>query len=337
MHKLIPILLASLVAGVSGSVTAGTLETVKQRGKLNCGISNTVSGFAMTDDSGNWIGLNIDLCRAVAAAVFKDASKVSYHQFLPSEAISKLQEGNVDMLASHSVWTQSRDASSKLGFAGISFFDQQGFLVSTSSGLSSATELDGSLICYANEPAIEWNLNDYFRANSTRHTAVRSDTWAGAVEAFLAGRCDVITGGSAILSALHSELDQPKNYFQLPETISKYATGPIVNQADGIWFDIVHWSLLAMIEAEYLGITRTNVDAKKSDTSPQIKRFLGVEGNTGKHFGLSADWAYQIVKHVGNYGESFEKYVGQQTSIGLARGYNEQWYKGGLLYSAPVR
>ena len=316
---------------------AGTLDDVKAKGYLDCGISTGVAGFAYTDDKANWQGFDPAVCKAIAAAIFGDISKVKYTTTTGKTRFTVLRAGEVDMLARNTTWTYVRDVDLKLEFVGVNYYDGQGFMVPKSLGVKSAKELSGASVCIQTGTTTELNLADYFRANNMKYEPVPIETNEEARKGYLAGRCDVYTTDASGLAATRSTFDDPKAHVILPEIISKEPLGPLVRHGDSDWGDVVRWTLNAMIIAEELGITSKNVDEMKGSTNPEVKRLLGVEGDYGPMMGLSNDWAYNAIKMVGNYGEVFETFVGAATPIGLERGLNALWTKGGILYAPPFR
>ena len=337
MLKLSSIIATGLAIGLSFSATAGTLEDVKKRGTLSCGVSTGLAGFSQKDEKGAWSGLDVDVCRAVAAAVLGDADKVQYKPLTAKERFTALQSGEIDMLSRNTTWTHTRDTSLGLNFAGVNYYDGQGFMVSKRLGVKSALELDGASACIQAGTTTELNMADYFRAHGMKYTAVTFDTSDQTRQGFESGRCDVLTSDQSQLYAIRIGLKDPNSAVVLPEVISKEPLGPVVRQGDDAWFNIVKWSMTALIEAEFLGINSGNADELKTAGKPGQKRLLGTEGDAGEKLGLSADWAFNIVKQVGNYGEAFERNVGQGSPLKIARGLNAQWNQGGILYSPPVR
>ena len=328
----------TLALGVSMQATAGTLDDIRSAGELKCGISTGVAGFAFTDDSGAWQGFDPAVCKAVAAAVFGDASKVKYTTTTGKTRFTALASGEVDMLARNTTWTFSRDTDLKLDFVGVNYYDGQGFLAPAELGVSSAKELDGASICIQTGTTTELNLADFFRINGISYEAVPIETNDEARTNYEAGRCDVYTTDASALAATRSAFDDPSAHVLMPEIISKEPLGPLVRHGDSEWADIVRWTLNAMITAEELGVTSENVDQKATGTdNPEINRLLGSEGDLGAMIGLDKAWAWRAIKSVGNYGEVFERYIGKDTPIGLERGINAQWTDGGLLYSPPFR
>lgn len=337
MRKLSTMVAAGLALGLSVSATAGTLEDVKKRGVLSCGVSAGLSGFSQKDEKGQWSGLDVDVCRAVAAAVLGDASKVQYKPLTAKERFTALQSGEIDMLSRNTTWTHTRDTSLGLNFAGVNYYDGQGFMVSKKLGVKSALELDGASACIQAGTTTELNMADYFRANGMKYTAVTFDTADQTRAGFESGRCDVLTSDQSQLYALRIGLKDPSSAMVLPEVISKEPLGPVVRQGDDPWFNIVKWSMFALVEAEFLGVDSSNAAELAKSGSPGQKRLLGTEGDAGDKLGISADWALNIVTQVGNYGESFERNVGQGSPLKISRGLNAQWNQGGIMYSPPVR
>ena len=317
--------------------TAGTLDDVKSRGVLRCVVSTGVPGFAYPDASGAWKGFDIDFCRATAAAVLGDASKIKAVTATGKTRFTKLNAGEGDVLWRNTTITFSRDVGVKLRFHGVNYYDGQGFLVKKALGVKSAKELNGASICIQTGTTTELNLADYFHANGMKYEAVTIETNDEARQNYTSGRCDVYTTDASGLAATRSTFSDPQNHIVLPEIISKEPLGPATRQGDDQWSDIVTWVLNATITAEEKGITQANVDKMKSSKDPEVLRLLGVEGSQGKELGLSNDWAYNIIKSVGNYGEIFERNIGVNTPIGLPRGLNALWTKGGLQYSPPFR
>ena len=327
-----------LALGVAGSVQAGTLEDVQARGVLNCVVSTGVAGFAYPDDAGEWHGFDIDFCRATAAAVLGDPKAIKAVTSTGKTRFTKLNAGEGDVLWRNTTITFSRDVGVKLRFHGVNYYDGQGFMVPKSLGISSAKELDGASVCIQTGTTTELNLADYFHSNGMKYEAVTIETNDEARQNYLAGRCDVYTTDASGLASTRSTFSDPENHMVLPEIISKEPLGPATRHGDDQWSDIVTWVLNATITAEEKGVTSANVDDMRANSKdPEVLRLLGVEGNQGAELGLSADFAYNIIKSVGNYGEIFERNIGVNTPIGLARGLNALWTDGGLQYSPPFR
>ncbi len=300
-------------------------------------MSQGLPGFSNPDSSGNWTGIDVDVCRAVAAATLGDASKVKYSPLSNKERFTALQSGEIDMLSRNTTWTATRDSVLGLNFAGVNYYDGQGFMVRKSLGVKSAMELAGAAVCSTLGTTTELNVADFFRANNMEYKLVAFEKADETVAAYDAGRCDVYTTDQSGLAAQRLKLGSPNDHTVLPEVISKEPLGPVVRHGDDQWFDIVKWTLFAMQESEEMGINSGNADAMKSSDNPGIKRMMGTEGDVGKNLGLSSDWAYNIIKQVGNYGESFEAHVGPNTPLQLPRGVNNLWNNGGLMYPMPVR
>jgi general L-amino acid transport system substrate-binding protein len=330
-------LATALVAIIPSISVADTLSDVMKKGTLNCGVSTGIPGFSATDSKGVWKGLDVDFCRSVASAVLGDASKVKYIPLTAKERFTALQSGEIDVLSRASTWTATRDTSLGLNFAGVNYYDGQGFLISTKLGVTSAKELDGATFCIQAGTTSELNLTDYFKENNMEYKAVTYDTSGQTIDGFKKGRCDAVTSDKSQLYGLKLKMDDPKSVMVLPKLISKEPLGPVVRQGDDRWFNIVRWTLFATLEAEELGVTASNVDKMLKSNNPGIKRLLGTSGKAGENLGLNNDWAYQIVKNVGNYGESFAKHVGKDSPLNIERGVNNLWNKGGLMYSMPVR
>jgi len=323
---------------VAGAASAGTLDDVKERGKLNCGISTGLVGFASQDANGEWQGFDVAVCQAVAAAVFGDPKAVEFTPVTNKVRFEVLNSGEIDMLSRNTTWTFSRDVDLKLDFLGVNYYDGQGFMIPTELGVSSAKELDGATVCIQQGTTTELNLADYFRVNNISYEPVPITTASEAQQQYLAGACDVYTTDASGLAATRAAFEDPSAHVILPEIISKEPLGPLVRHGDDEWGDVVRWSLNALIAAEELDITSANIDELAAGTdNPEINRLLGSEGTLGEMLGLSADWAAAAIKANGNYGEIFEKYIGETTPIGLARGLNAQWTDGGLLYAPPFR
>lgn len=336
--KLLAIASAVMAATFAmNSVQAGsTLDAVKKKGFIQCGINSGVPGFSSANDKGEWTGLDVDFCKAVAAAVFGDATKVKYTSLTAKERFTALQSGEIDLLSRNTTWTLTRDVNQGLSFAGVNYYDGQGFMVNN--GVKSAKELDGASVCIQAGTTTELNLSDYFRANNMKYEPITYDKVEETIKGFEEGRCDVLTSDQSQLYSLRLQLKEPDKAAVLPEIISKEPLGPSVRQGDEDWFKVVRWTLNAMLEAEELGLTTANIDEKKTSTDPSVKRFIGSEKDVDAHgIGLPNDWAYQIVKQVGNYGESFERNVGQGSPLKIARGLNALWNKGGLQYAPPIR
>jgi general L-amino acid transport system substrate-binding protein len=331
--------------GVAGAMIASTamadghgnstLAQVKEKGFVQCGVSQGLPGFSNADDSGNWTGLDVDLCRGVAAAVFGDANAVKFTPLSAKQRFTALASGEIDILSRNTTWTMTRDTQLGLNFAGVNYYDGQGMMVPTALGVSSALELDGANICTNTGTTTELNITDFFRANGMSFNLVAFEKADEVVAAYDSGRCDVYTTDRSGLAAQRGKLTAPDSHMVLSEIISKEPLGPVVRQGDDQWFNIVRWTLNAMINAEELGITSENVNATEfNNVSPSVARLVGKEGNFGEELGLDNKWAYNIIRQVGNYAESYDANV---TPLGLARGVNALWSDGGILYAAPIR
>ena len=337
--KKLSLIAASVAALAAASAAqAGTLEDVRAKGFIQCGVSQGLPGFSNADDSGKWTGLDVEMCEAVAAAVFGDKNAVKYTPLSAKQRFTALSSGEIDILSRNTTWTMTRDTQLGLNFAGVNYYDGQGMMVPTALGVSSATELDGANICTNTGTTTELNITDYFRANGMSFNLVAFEKADEVVAAYDAGRCDVYTTDRSGLAAQRGKLTNPDNHVVLPEIISKEPLGPVVRQGDDVWFNIVRWSLNAMINAEEMGITSENINKMTyNEITPAEARFIGKEGKFGAELGLADDWAYQIIKQVGNYGESYERNVGPNTPLKLDRGVNALWSQGGILYAAPIR
>ena len=327
---------AGLAAGVAG---AATLDDVKARGTLNCGVTTGLAGFAAPDANGTWEGFDVDVCRAIAAAVLDDPMAVNFVPTTGQTRFTALASGEIDVLSRVTTWTYSRDVDLKFEFAGVAYYDGQGFMVPKALGVSSAKDLDGATVCIQTGTTTELNLADFFRTNNISYEPVPIQTNAEAQQQYLAGACDVYTTDASGLAATRATFENPGDHVLLPEIISKEPLGPLVRHGDNDWGDIVRWTLNALITAEELGVTSANVEelAAAAGNNPEINRLLGTEGELGAMIGLDAGWAKNAIAAGGNYGELFEKNIGENTPIGLARGLNAQWTEGGLLYSPPFR
>lgn len=328
---------ALAVAFAAPSASAQTLKTVKDRGTLNCGSNGTLAGFGLPDAQGQWTGLDVDFCKAVAAAIFGDANKVKFVPLSAKDRFTALQSGEVDILARNTTWTSSRDTSLGLNFVGVNYYDGQGFMVRKALKVNSALELNGASVCVQQGTTTELNLSDYFRANNMTVKTVTFATANEAVKAYDAGRCDAYTTDASGLYAERLRLANVADHLVLPEIISKEPLGPVVRHGDDQWFDVAKWALYALVNAEELNITQKNIDEMLKSTNPDVKRFVGTEGNYGEQLGLPKDWAVQIVKTVGNYGEVFDRNVGANSPLKIERGLNKLWNKGGIQYAPPIR
>ncbi|PWF25088.1 amino acid ABC transporter substrate-binding protein [Corticimicrobacter populi] len=336
----IPALIAAtlLTLGPLAAAQASTLDTVKARGVVQCGTTTGFAGFSAPDDKGEWRGLDIDLCKAIAAAVFGDSTRFKAVPLNAQQRFTALQSGEVDVLTRNTTVTQQRDTALGIIGAGINFYDGQGFLVPRSLDVDSALDLNGATICLQTGTSNENTLADWARGHNIQYTPVVFDQFNEVVNAFAAGRCDVFsTDASGLASIRISRLSNPDDYLVLPEIISKEPLGPFVRQGDDAWLNIVKWTFYAMLEAEEYGISQANVDEQIKSENPNVQRILGVTPGAGKNLGLDEKWAYNIVKQVGNYGESYARNVGENSPLQIPRGLNRQWYDGGLMYALPIR
>ena len=328
------------VAGLTAAAaSAATLDDVKARGHLNCGVTTGLAGFAAPDANGVWMGFDVDVCRAVAAAIFGDKDAVEFVPTTGETRFTALSSGEIDLLARNTTWTYSRDTELKFDFIGVNYYDGQGFIVPKSLGVTSAKDLDGATVCIQTGTTTELNLADYFRANNITYQPVPIQTNAEGQQQYLAGACDTYTTDASGLAATRATFEAPDDHVLLPEIISKEPLGPLVRHGDNEWGDIAMWTLNALIAAEELGITSANIGEMSAapTNNPEVNRLLGTEGELGAMIGLSPDWAKNAIMAGGNYGEIFERNIGENTPIGLARGLNAQWTDGGLLYSPPFR
>ncbi|MBZ8132444.1 amino acid ABC transporter substrate-binding protein [Afifella sp. IM 167] len=334
---ILPLLAGAALVLTAVSASAATLDDVKGKGTLQCGVSQGLPGFSNPDSQGNWSGLDVDTCKAIAAAVFGDASKAAFTPLSAKERFTALQSGEVDVLTRNTTWTMSRDTDLGLNFAGVNYYDGQGFMVRKDLGVSSALELSGASVCTNTGTTTELNVADYFRKNDMDYEVVAFEKADEVVAAYDAGRCDVYTTDQSGLYAQKLKLANPDDHIILPEIISKEPLGPAVRQGDDQWFSVVKWTLFALINAEELGVTQANVDEMKTSDNPAVKRLLGTEGSFGESIGLGADWAANAIKAVGNYGEMYDRNVGPDTELGIDRGLNKLWSDGGIQYAPPVR
>ena len=331
------IICAAALGFAASSADAQTLTMVKTRGALNCGSNTALAGFGLPDAQGNWTGFDVDFCRALAAAIFDDPTKVKFVPLTAKDRFTALQSGEVDVLVRNTTWTSSRDTSLGLNFTGVNYYDGQGFMVRKALKVNSALELSDAAVCVQQGTTTELNLADYFRANKMKLKTVTFATSDESIKAYDAGRCDAFTTDASGLYAERLRLANPNEHVVLPEIISKEPLGPAVRHGDDQWFDIVKWVLFAMIIAEEQGLTQKNINEALGSDNPDIKKFVGTEGNYGEQLGLTKDWAVRIVKHVGNYGEVFERNVGQGSPLKIQRGLNALWTKGGIQYAPPIR
>ena len=328
----------ALAAGLfSQAAMAQTLKTVQARGMVSCGVGQGLPGFSAPDDKGNWTGIDVDVCRALAAAIFNDPTKVKFVSLSAKDRFTALQSGEIDVLSRNTTWTLSRDTSLGANFTGVTYYDGQGFMVKKSLKVSSALELNSASVCVQTGTTTEQNLADYFKSNNMKYEVIAFSGLDETIKAYETGRCDVFTDDSSGLYAERLKLATPADHVVLPEIISKEPLGPMVRHGDDQWFDLVKWTLFAMVDAEELGITQKNVDEMVKSDKPEIKRVLGTDGNFGEQLGVTKDWVVRIVKATGNYGESFDRNVGAGSPLGIARGLNQLWNKGGIQYAPPIR
>src|SRR5665213_980912 len=338
MKRIVSILAIAVAAVfVAQAASAQTLKQVKDRGILNCGANGSLAGFGLPDAQGKWTGLDVDFCHAIAAAVLGDGNKIKFTALTAKDRFTALQSGEVDVLVRNTTWTSSREAALGLEFTGVDYYDGQGFMVRKSLKVNSALELNGASVCVQQGTTTELNLADFFRAHNMQLKSVTFATANEAVKAYDTGRCDAYTTDASGLYAERLRLANANDHIILPEIISKEPLGPVVRQGDDKWFTVVKWTLFAMMNAEELNITSKNVDAMLKSTNPDVKRFVGTEGNYGEQLGLTKDWAVRIIKLVGNYGEVFERNVGQGSPLKIDRGLNKLWNKGGIQYAPPIR
>jgi general L-amino acid transport system substrate-binding protein len=338
MRKMIPIVLALAAAqGFSVAAQSQTLKTVQDRGSLICGINPGLEGFASKDADGKWSGFDVDFCRAVAAAIFDDATKVQYVPLSASDRFDALKTKQIDVLARNSTWTMGREGDNGVVFTGVTYYDGQGFLVPKSRNFQSALELDGSQICVQAGTTTEPNFVDFFEANHMKYETVHEASADDMIAAYDAGQCNVLTTDASGLFAMRLKLAKPSENMILPDIISKEPLGPAVRQDDMEWFNIVKWVNFAMINAEELGVSSKTIDDALKSQKPSVKRLMGTDGDFGKPLGLTQDWAVRIVRGVGNYAEVFDRNVGAHSKLGIPRGLNELWSNGGIQYAPPIR
>ena len=327
---------AALGLAVSG-VNAATLDDVKAKGFIQCGVSQGLPGFSNPDSEGNWTGIDVDLCRAVAAAVFGDATKVKYTPLSAKERFTALQSGEIDILSRNTTWTATRDTSLGLNFAGVNYYDGQGFMVRKDLNVKSALELSGASVCTNTGTTTELNVADYFRSNKLEYEIVAFEKADEVVAAYDAGRCDVYTTDQSGLYAQRLKLTNPADHVVLPEIISKEPLGPVVRQGDDQWFNLVKWTHFCMVNAEELGVTSANAEEMKGSDNPAVKRLMGTEGEFGAALGVDNNWCANAITQVGNYAETFNRNVGPDTELAIERGVNDLWTRGGLQYAPPIR
>ena len=335
--KCFAMVLVFVLLATGGMAVAGTLDEVRTRGVVSVGVNGGVAGFSMPDEKGVWKGLDVDTAKAVAAAVLGDANKVKYIALTAVQRLPALQSKEVDVLCRNTTITLTRETANGLNFVHVNYYDGQGFLIPKKLGVKSAKQLKGATVCTLPGTTTEMNAADFFRKNGMAWKPLVIDSNAELNKAFFAGRCDVLTSDASQLAAIRSVAPNPDDYIILPEIISKEPLAPVVRHGDDQWYDIVNWTVMALIEAEELGITSKNVDDMSKSADPQIQRFLGVSPGYGKALGLDEKWAYNIIKQVGNYAEVFDRNVGPKTPLKLERGLNDLWSRGGLMYSFPFR
>lgn len=328
---------AGLLALGVGATQAGTLEDVKARGALNCGVTQGLPGFSSPDDKGNWTGIDVDFCRAIASAIFNDPTKVRFSPLSAKDRFTALQSGAIDVLSRNTTWTMSRDTSLGFSFAGVMYYDGQGFMVRKSLGIKSVKDLSGASICVQTGTTNELNVGDYFRAHNMKYEIIAFSTIDETVKAYDSGRCDAFTSDQSQVYAVRLKLTNAADHVVLPEVISKEPLGPLVRQGDDPWFNLVRWTYFALLNLEELGVTSKNADQMVNSQNPEVRRLLGTEGKYGEGISLTPDWALRIAKNVGNYGELFERNLGPSTPLGITRGLNNLWNNGGVQYGMPVR
>ena len=340
-HIITGILGAAALGLAASAASADTLDDVKAKGFVQCGVNTGLAGFSSPDDKGDWTGLDVDFCRAVAAAVFGDGTKVKFTPLSAKDRFTALQSGEIDILSRNTTWTINRDTALGLNFAGITYYDGQGFMINAAKlpGVNSALQLSGASVCVQSGTTTELNLADFFKANNLEYNPVVFEKIEEVNAAYDSGRCDAYTTDQSGLYAIRLTLASPADHVVLPEIISKEPLGPAVRQGDDKWFDIVKWTYFALLNTEELGITKANVEEMKNSANPEIKRILGTEAETkiGTDLGLTNDWVVNIVKATGNYGEIFENNVGSGSPLKISRGINALWTKGGLQYGPPIR
>ena len=338
MNRIVRVLLLAGFAAIGcHAASAQTLKAVKDRGVLVCGVGQGLTGFSIPDDRGNWSGFDVDLCRALAAAIFNDPSQVRYVPLAAGARFGALQSKTIDVLSRNSTWTMSRDTGLGLSFPVTTYYDGQGFVVPRSLNISSALELRGASVCVQSDTTTELNLADYFRTNRVEHQVMTFATFSEALKAYDMGRCKALTADISQLYALRITLTQPDEHLILPDVISKEPLGPVVGADDMQWFAIVRWTHFAMIIAEELGVSSQTIEAAMRSDKPEVRRLVGAEGAYGETIGLSKDWATRIIRLVGNYGEVFDRNIGDGSKLGIARGLNDLWTRGGIQYAPPIR
>jgi general L-amino acid transport system substrate-binding protein len=337
MRKMTALLFLAGAVAFGARAEAQTLKTVQDRGSLICGVNQGLEGFATKDDKGQWSGFDVDFCKALAAAIFNDPSKVQYVPLSAAQRFDALKNKQIDVLSRNSTWTLGREEDSGIVFAGVTYYDGQAFLVPRSRNLQSALELDGSTVCVQPGTTTELNLTDYFDANHMKYQTVHVGDAADMVKAYAAGQCNVMTTDESGLFAIRQQLAQPGDSMILPDVISKEPLGPAVRQDDMQWFNLVKWVNFAMINAEELGVSSKTIDDALKSQKPAVKRLVGTDGDFGKPLGLTSDWAVRVIRAVGNYGEVFDRNVGAHSKLGIPRGLNELWNNGGIQYAPPIR
>jgi general L-amino acid transport system substrate-binding protein len=336
MKRVLFVLGVALALGLlAQAASAQTLKKVKDRGSLLCGVSQGLAGFSLPDDKGNWTGLDVEFCRAIAAAVFNDPSKVKFSPLSAKDRFEPLKSGDIDVLSRNTTWTISRDAL--FSFAAVTYYDGQGFMVRKALKVNSAFELNGASICTQTGTTTELNLADYFRANNMKYEVIAFGTADETIKAYEAGRCDAFTTDISQLFAEKLKLTNANDHVILSEIISKEPLGPLVRHGDDQWSDIVKWVHFAMLNAEELGVSQKTLNDAMKSNQPEIKRLLGTEGAYGEQIGLTKDWVARIIKHVGNYGEVYERNLGTGSKLQISRGLNRLWTKGGIQYAPPIR
>lgn len=337
MQNLRTVFLVAGLLGFASAATAGTLDDVKAKGFVQCGVTQGLPGFSNPDDKGNWSGLDVDFCRALASAIFDDPTKVKFTPLNTKDRFTALQSGEIDVLSRNTTWTLDRDSKMGLNFVGTIYYDGQGFMIRKSMKINSALELSSATVCTQTGTTTELNVADYFRNNKMKYEVVAFANADETLKAYESGRCDVFTTDASQLYAQKLKLAVPDDHVILPEIISKEPLSPVVRHGDDQWFDVVKWTLFAMIDAEELGVSSKTLGNMLKSSNPEVRRMLGVEGNLGEALGLSKDWVARIVKHVGNYGEIFDRNVGADSRLKIDRGLNKLWTKGGILYAPPIR
>lgn len=335
--KTISLSVVAIGAFMVDANAGANLDTIKKRGEILCGVTTGVAGFSIADSNGKWTGFDVDFCKAVASAVFGNANKVKYIPLTSQQRFTALQSGEIDILSRNTTWTMTRDTQLGLVFAGVTFYDGQGFLVEKKLNVKSAKELNGATVCMQTGTTTERNIAEYLNANKVKYKTVAIEEYAALKAAFIEGRCNVYSTDSSALAVLRvNDLKNPDEYVILNDIISKEPLGPAIRRGDDEWFSIVKWTYFALINAEEMNITSANIDTYKTSTLPAYKRFLGIDADFGKSMGVSADWSYQIIKQVGNYGEIYDRNVGKNSPLNIPRGLNRLWNAGGILYAPPI-